>query len=158
MTDEASTSTHPDRWGLGFGKHNSERRAALVDHETGEQHQYRLTDAVIGRRNAEVAVELLRIYSHQGRVFISPDTAALYALTLNAITMSTDAIALFDGIREGKLTAREIRDLINGLDAAAKRQRDDAIARAEAEAQADADAYPGRSSASAGAAAGPHKQ
>ena len=50
-------------------------------------------------------------------------------MTLNAITMSEDSIALFDDIREGKLTAREIRDLINGLDIAAKRQRDGAIAR-----------------------------
>ncbi|WP_293802577.1 hypothetical protein [uncultured Bosea sp.] len=65
-------------------------------------------------------------------------------MTLNAITMSEDSIALFDDIREGKLTAREIRDLINGLDIAAKRQRDGAIARAEAEAHADADAYPAR--------------
>lgn len=158
MTDEASTSTHADRWGLGFGKPDSDRRAALVDHETGEPHQYRLTDAAIGRRNAEVAVEILKIYSHHGRVFITPDTAALYALTLNAITMSEDSIALFDGIREGKLTAREIVDLIKGLDAAAKRQRDDVVARTEAEAQADAEAYPGRSAAGAGAAAGPHKQ
>ena len=100
MTDETSTSTYADRWGLGFGKPDSDRRAALVDPETGEPHRYRLSDAAIARRNAEVAVELLRIYSHQGRVFISPDTAGLYALTLNAITMSEDSIALFDGIRE----------------------------------------------------------
>lgn len=157
MTDETSTSTYADRWGLGFGKPDSDRRAALVDPETGEPHRYRLSDAAIARRNAEVAVELLRIYSHQGRVFISPDTAGLYALILNAITMSEDSIALFDGIREGKLTAGEVSDLIKGLDKAAKRQRDDAIARAEAEAQADAEAYPGRSAAGAGAA-GSHTQ
>lgn len=158
MTDEASTSVYADRWGLGFGKPDSDRRAALADPDTGEPHRYLPTDAAIGRRNAEVAVELIRIYSHQGRVFITPDAAGLYALTLNAITMSNDAIALFDGIREGKLTARAIGDLIKELDAAAKRQRADAVARAEAEAHADADAYPGRPAASAGAAAGPHKQ
>lgn len=33
MTDETSTSTYADRWGLGFGKPDSDRRAALVDPE-----------------------------------------------------------------------------------------------------------------------------
>ena len=152
MSDKSSTSDYADRWGLGFGKPDSERRKALRDPETGEDHEYRLTDAAIGRRNSEVALELLRIYSHQGHVFLSPDAAVLYALALNAATMSKDAIGLFDGIREGSITLQAVGRLVNELDATAKRQRADAKKRAEAEAQADADAYLGQSGAGGSAA------
>ena len=152
MSDKSSTSDYADRWGLGFGKPDSDRRKALLDPETGEEHHYRLSDATIGRRNSEVALELLRIYSHQGRVFLTPDAAALYAVAINAMTMSLDAIALFDGIREGKLTFRAINELIKGLEAAAKRQGEDVVRRAEAEAKADADAYSGRTAPASGAA------
>ena len=152
MSDVSSTSDYTDRWGLGIGKPDSDRRKALEDPETGEPHQYRLSDAAIGRRNSEVALELLRIYSHQGRVFLSPDAAAIYAVAINAVTMSKDAIALFDGIQEGSITLRAIVTLIKGLEAAATRQRDDVVRRAEAEAQADAEAYPGRTVSAPGAA------
>jgi hypothetical protein len=144
MTDNSSTSDYADRWGLGFGKPDSDRRKDLEDPETGESHQYRLSDAAIGRRNSEVALELLRIFSHQGRVFLSPDAAAAYAVAINAVTMSKDAIALFDGIREGNITISSVMRLVKELNDAAKLQQADAKMRAEAEAQADADAYPGR--------------
>jgi hypothetical protein len=152
MGDQSSTSDYADRWGLGFGKPDSDRRKALEDPETGEPHQYRLSDATIGRRNSEVALELLRIYSHQGRVFLTPDAAGIYALAINAVTMSKDAIALFDGIREGSITLRAVGELVKGLEAAATSQREDVVKRAEAEAQADADAYPGRKAPGSGVA------
>lgn len=154
MSDDSSTSGYADRWGLGFGKRDSDRRKALDDPETGEPHQYRLSDATIGRRNSEVALELLRIYSHQGRVFLTPDAAALYAAAINAISMSDDAIAVFDGIREGRMTLSAVAELVRELDEAARRQRWDAKKRAEAEAQADADAYPGRKAPASGIADG----
>lgn len=152
MSDKPSTSEYADRWGLGFGKPDSDRRKALRDPETEEEHEFRLTDATIARRNSEVALDLLRIFSHQGQVFLSPDAAAILAVAINAAAMSKDAIALFDGIREGSINIRAVGQLVNELETAAKRQRADAKKRAEAEAQADADAYPGRSGAAAGAA------
>lgn len=150
MSNDGSDSTYKDRWGLGIGKLDSDRRRALIDPETGEPHQMRLTDLMVARRTSEIALELLRIFSHQGRAFIDNDTLVANASVLNALTMSEDSLALFDGVRESRRTANEIRGLVKGLVDAAQRQRNDVVARAHSEADADAAAYPGRVSVGLG--------
>ena len=151
MTDESTAKGYSDRYGLGFGKIDSGRRKALADPETGQVHEHRLSDAAVARRIADGAFEIMRIYSREGRVFISHDAAIQLSIVINAISMSQDSIALFDGAREGRLTAKDVKDLMSALSDAADKQRKDAVQRAEAEAQADADYVPGSAGRAASA-------
>ncbi|MCP4560779.1 MAG: hypothetical protein GY873_13670 [Bosea sp.] len=142
MADNPSSSVGRNRFPLSVGKMESDRRAALIAPETGEAHTYKLTDAEIGRRIVEGAFAFMRLFSHQGRVFIEIDDATQLSIVALALGTSRETIALLDGVREGQATIDDCKEIIRSIVGEAEaRQHNDRIAQARVEAQADSEAY-----------------
>lgn len=142
MTEKIDNSLNKDRFGLDFGIESGQRRAALIDPETGEMAGSERTDTQVTSRIIDGAHALMRLMSFQGRVFVKTDDAILLAAYIVAVASSEDTIRLFDAIREGKITLAELKTRIDqALSDAKKAGEADADTRAKAQAQADAESF-----------------